>query len=164
MGADLQGVLLARGADLPSTCCLHACPPASCCPCFAAASDLDEYENEDDPGYQRMDVVGQEAALGRELLKRDRAHHPIPSVPCALLRLLAPHSCLGCLELLRLLHWLLFRLLSCPGWVVPPSEIIRPLRDCSFHYPVLHAPHMFCMFCSPSPPSQTPLPQWSWTK
>lgn len=34
--------------------------------CFAAASDLDEYENDDDPGFQRMDVVGQEAALGRE--------------------------------------------------------------------------------------------------
>lgn len=69
MGADLQGVLPACRVDLLSTCCFHAWAPASCCPCFAAASDLDEYENEDDPGYQRMDVVGQEAALGRELLK-----------------------------------------------------------------------------------------------
>ena len=41
------------------------CLPVACA-ILTAASELDEYENDDDPGYQRMDVVGQEAALGRE--------------------------------------------------------------------------------------------------
>ena len=36
---------------------------------FAGAgstSDLDEYDDDDDPGFLRLDVVGQEAALGCE--------------------------------------------------------------------------------------------------
>jgi hypothetical protein len=30
------------------------------------SGEVDEYDDDDDPGYVRMDVVGQEAALGRE--------------------------------------------------------------------------------------------------
>ena len=57
-----------------------------------SGSELDEYEDEDDPGYLRLDVVGQEAALGCECGAQGACVHPPPFVVCPSLLLAAPAS------------------------------------------------------------------------
>ena len=105
-----------------------------------AASELDEYDNDDDPGYQRMDVVGQEATLGRE-------YHVTPSLwrACS-----SDSGCVACSEAAAAAPRDLRR--AAPGWLRSERLVSSPLAlqftQCVAHTRMLSLPHA----------------QWSWTR